>query len=45
VSDIISEFSRAVGAWAPVVEASFLPPELREAYLKLLQERRARLGI
>lgn len=45
VMDIISEFSRAVSAWAAIVEASFLPPELRRAYLKLLQERRARLGI
>lgn len=45
IDQAVSRLEAAAPAWERLVEASFLPDDLREAYLSVLRERRDRLAI
>jgi serine/threonine-protein kinase HipA len=45
IDSALLRLGKAVPEWARLVNASFLPPDLREAYLAVIEERRERLGI
>ena len=42
---IINKFSLCANKWAAVIDASFLPAELKMEYKQLIQERLQRLAV
>ena len=45
LADVLGSFARSVPAWPATIAESFLPPDLQEAYLELVAERAARIGL
>src|SRR5262245_1062548 len=41
----LGEVAESLPEWEALIRASFLPPDLVEAYLRLVSERRGRLGL
>ena len=45
MTGLFAKFTRARSAWEKLLAASFLPPELKEAYVSLLQRKFEQLGL
>jgi serine/threonine-protein kinase HipA len=45
IEDAMARLARSLPEWHRLVEASFLPENLREAYVSILRERSVRLGL